>query len=321
MALPPIEAHLLCAGLVAADLAARTVRMRLLLTAFGHPVPTRRLLGASLVGDAGAALTPFRAGGDVARVAALRRAGVPLSRVMLALAAETVQTWAVILAAGALLLTLYGGAAWGAFAFGLTQLASRVPAAAIAAIVFVSGVLGALLLVLLPRSLRTRSRRATRPPRPPRATTPRPRPPLLRLLATLPLTVASIGARILILPVLASAIASPLSFGATAASSFLLLHGQMILPTPAGAGAVDLGFLAGMSAAGEAGLLLMCWRLYTTGVGVAVGSALGAAALGRRVFTRRRTSSAPARCRNAPPSDTAFADPHRALPPPGCDCC
>ena len=318
MALPPIEAHLLCAGLVAADLAARTVRMRLLLTAFGHPVPTRRLLGASLVGDAGAALTPFRAGGDVARVAALRRAGVPLSRVMLALAAETVQTWAVILAAGALLLTLYGGAAWGAFALGLTQLASRVPPAAVAAIVLVSGVLGACLLVLLRRSLRTRARRETRPPR---ATTPRPRPPLLRLLATLPLTLASIGARILILPVLASAIASPLSFGATAAASFLLLHGQMILPTPAGAGAVDLGFLAGMSAAGEAGLLLMCWRLYTTGIGVAVGSALGAAALGRRVFTRRRTSSAPARCRNAPPSDTTFADPHRALPPPGCDCC
>jgi uncharacterized membrane protein YbhN (UPF0104 family) len=311
VALPPIEAHLLCAGLVAVDLAARTARMRLLLQAFGHRVSPRRLLAVSLVGDAGAALTPFRAGGDVARVAALRRAGVSVSRIVLALAAEAVQTWTVIVAGGTILFWLYGGQAWHSFAAGLRDMGHRVPPAAVAGIVLASGLLGAFLLRRL-RALRPRRSKAAKPV---------PRPPVLKLLATVPLTVVSIAARVLILPVLATAVASTLSFGAVAAASFALLHGQMILPTPAGAGAVDFSFLAGMSAGGEAGLLLVCWRLYTAGIGVAVGSALAATALGKSVFNRRRTSLAPARCRNARPSDTTFADPLPAPPPPGCDCC
>jgi hypothetical protein len=107
-----------------------------------------------------------------------------------------------------------------------------------------------------------------------------------RLLATLPLTAISIGARVAILPMLASTISGLPPFGAMATSSFLLLHGQMILPTPAGAGAVDLGFLAGLGAAGGATRLLMAWRFYTSGIGAVVGSALAAAALGGRVLRR-----------------------------------
>jgi uncharacterized membrane protein YbhN (UPF0104 family) len=184
VALPPIEAHLLCAGLVAVDLAARTARMRLLLQAFGSRVSSRRLLASALVGDAAAALTPFRAGGDVARVAAMRRAGVSVSRIVLALAAEAVQTWAVIAGGGAVLFWLYGGQAWESFAAGLRDMGQRVPPAAIAAIVLASGVLGAFFLRRL-RALRPRSRR---PP------SPAPRPPVAKLLGTVPLTVVSIAA-------------------------------------------------------------------------------------------------------------------------------
>lgn len=310
MALPPIEAHLLCGALVAVDVVARAARMRLVLQTLGHRVSPRRLVAVALVGDAASSLTPFRAGGDVARAAALRRAGVPSSRLVLALAAEAVQTWSVILGGGAALVWLYGGAAWASFAGGLAELGHRISPAMIALVVLVSGALGAVLLRRL-RSLPTRARArgaATR------------RPPMLPLLVTLPLTVVSIGARVLILPVLASTASGSLSFGAAALASFALLHSQMILPAPAGAGAVDLGFLAGVSGA-EAGLLLVWWRLYTAGIGVAIGSALAAAALGRGAVSRRRASSAPARCRNARPFDTAFVGRRPGPPRPDCDCC
>jgi uncharacterized membrane protein YbhN (UPF0104 family) len=57
-----------------------------------------------------------------------------------------------------------------------------------------------------------------------------------------------------------------------------LLYSQMVLPTPSGAGAVELGFLGG--AAGDlgqnGGLLLLTWRFYTNGVGVLLGVWLAA---------------------------------------------
>jgi uncharacterized membrane protein YbhN (UPF0104 family) len=55
--------------------------------------------------------------------------------------------------------------------------------------------------------------------------------------------------------------------------SFALLYSQLVLPTPSGAGAVELGFLGG--AAGDLGdgegWLLLAWRFYSNGVGVLLG--------------------------------------------------
>jgi uncharacterized membrane protein YbhN (UPF0104 family) len=49
-----------------------------------------------------------------------------------------------------------------------------------------------------------------------------------------------------------------------------------LLPTPSGAGAVELGFLGG--AAGDLGAqdawLLLAWRFYTNGIGVILGIVL-----------------------------------------------
>ena len=60
--------------------------------------------------------------------------------------------------------------------------------------------------------------------------------------------------------------------------SFALLYSQLVLPTPSGAGAVELGFLGG--AAGDLGdsqgWLLLAWRLYTNGIGVVLGVWLAA---------------------------------------------
>jgi hypothetical protein len=71
---------------------------------------------------------------------------------------------------------------------------------------------------------------------------------------------------------------------------------QLLLPTPSGAGAVELGFLGG--AAGELGgretSLLLEWRFYTNAVGLLLGAWLALRIYGwptlrdavRRVATR-----------------------------------
>jgi uncharacterized membrane protein YbhN (UPF0104 family) len=77
--------------------------------------------------------------------------------------------------------------------------------------------------------------------------------------------------------------------------SFALLYSQLLLPMPAGIGAVDFGFLAGV--AGDLGPertgLLLAWRLYTVGLGALLGAALALHSLGwtaiRRVVVRPPT--------------------------------
>ncbi|MFL5401729.1 MAG: hypothetical protein ACJ8BF_02815, partial [Gemmatimonadales bacterium] len=79
--------------------------------------------------------------------------------------------------------------------------------------------------------------------------------------------------------------------------SFALLYSQLILPTPSGAGAVELGFLGG--AAGDLGdsegWLLLAWRFYTNGFGVLLGVWLAARIYGwpaLRHLVQRRTGDA-----------------------------
>jgi uncharacterized membrane protein YbhN (UPF0104 family) len=104
--------------------------------------------------------------------------------------------------------------------------------------------------------------------------------------ASVPLTLVNVAARVAMLPVLALTLDAHPPLGAVAMGSFALLYSQLILPTPAGAGAVELGFLGG--AAGELGandaLLLLAWRFYTTGVGVLLGVLLFLHRYGRRAF-------------------------------------
>jgi hypothetical protein len=56
--------------------------------------------------------------------------------------------------------------------------------------------------------------------------------------------------------------------------SFALLYSQILLPTPAGVGVVDLGLLAGAAGGvGDSGFgILAWWRFYTTIVGGLIGA-------------------------------------------------
>jgi uncharacterized membrane protein YbhN (UPF0104 family) len=93
------------------------------------------------------------------------------------------------------------------------------------------------------------------------------------LLASVPLSLVNIATRVAILPVLAFSLPSPPALGPTAVGSFALLYSQLVLPTPSGVGAVEIGFLGG--AAGDLGegegWLLVAWRVYTNGIGLLLG--------------------------------------------------
>jgi uncharacterized membrane protein YbhN (UPF0104 family) len=102
------------------------------------------------------------------------------------------------------------------------------------------------------------------------------RTPRWAVAASLPCTAINVVARVAILPVLVMTLPDHPPLGPVLLGSFALLYSQLILPTPSGVGAVELGFLAG--AAGDlgddAGRLLVAWRLYTSFAGVALGAVL-----------------------------------------------
>jgi hypothetical protein len=108
------------------------------------------------------------------------------------------------------------------------------------------------------------------------------------------LTTVSMAARTAILPVLAAALPG-LDPRAVILGSFALLYGQLAVPTPAGAGAVELGFVGGFAESmrpGDLAALLLAWRFYTLILGAALGGALAAtAALGAWLKRRRPSPS------------------------------
>jgi uncharacterized membrane protein YbhN (UPF0104 family) len=118
------------------------------------------------------------------------------------------------------------------------------------------------------------------------------------LLATAPLSFINLAARVAVLPVLASSLPHAPPLGLLLVGSFALLYSQLVLPTPSGAGAVELGFLGGAAGnlAGSGTSLLLAWRFYTTGIGVVLGVAVAARRYGWKVIRAwfRRPPPSPA---------------------------
>ena len=88
-----IQAHLVCAVLLAADLAARSIRLRALTVGAGCRLSSPAALGINLLADAGAAITPMRFGGEPARVAGLASAGVRMPAIAATIGWELVTAW------------------------------------------------------------------------------------------------------------------------------------------------------------------------------------------------------------------------------------
>ncbi len=266
----PLHAHLVCVALVAADLIARAWRIQWIVQGLGHRISFADSFILNAFGDAACALTPLRIGGEPARLAGMLRSRVPATAAFVAISLEVLAAWPVIIVAAGWLAWRYAPEWW--------DLAGpRLGSAAEAAWPWV-------LLVLIASIIAWRvAGRVTspvkifgRPIR--RALVYWRRMPRWPLIASIPMTFVNLATRVAILPVLALTLPNPPAMGPLTVGSFALLYSQLVLPTPSGAGAVELGFLGG--AAGELGpnqgSLLFAWRMYTNGIGVILGVGLAA---------------------------------------------
>ena len=266
-----LAAHLVCLALVAADFTVRTWRTQLFLRPLGYRLPFREVLVQGAIGETASSLTPLRAGGEPARVWALGQEGVPARVAVVAVGAELVATSVVIALTALALIVTVGADWWAAAGPGLAHSASRswpwlagIGAATLLAWVVVQRVRPDLLHAVRDELAATRGHLRDLP--------------LWVYGAQVPLTLLQIAVRVAILPVLAQVLDQPPPLAATVMGSFALLHAQSVLPTPAGAGAVEVGFLGG--AVGNLGAaeaaLLVAWRAYTTVFGIVLGVVLAA---------------------------------------------
>lgn len=275
MNLTVLEAHLVCLLLMSVDLIARGYRLRWYLHGMGRELKVSDALHATAWGDAAAGLTPLRFGGEAAKFAGLLRGRIPAGLAVVALGLEAVVTYPLVAAVGLWLAWRFAPSWW-------AQVEPMVGQAIAAGWPWLAGVLALTILALW---LGLRWRRSLHPVVDPSAASAREllrRTPLRPILLGALVSLYNILARTAVLPLLALTLPEHPPLGILLLGSFALLYSQLILPTPAGMGAVDLGFIAGV--AGNLGTaapqLLIAWRFYTVGVGVLLGVVLAVRAVG-----------------------------------------
>jgi uncharacterized membrane protein YbhN (UPF0104 family) len=265
-----LQANLVCIALVAIDLVTRTWRLQWILRGLEFDVPFGEVFTVNVVGDAASAVTPLRVGGEPTRLAALTQAKVSVAAGVVAILIETAVMWPVIIAAAGWLALIYAPAWWRGAAPDLEN--TLVSAWPWVLAIIAASVAGWWLARRIAPHASLVMRQGTR-----RAMAYWRRMPAWPLVASIPLTLVSLAARVAILPVLALTLSTPPEMGPLSFASFLLIYGQLLLPTPSGAGVVELGFLGG--AVGDLGVhhrsILLIWRMYTTFVLVALGVLLG----------------------------------------------
>jgi uncharacterized membrane protein YbhN (UPF0104 family) len=270
-----LEAHVICLALVAADLLARAWRIQWIVRGLGHRISVKDAFVLNALGDAACAVTPMRIGGEPARLAGMLRSGVPATAAFVGISFEVLAAWPVIILAAGWLIWQYAPAWWLSAGPGLTAAAQRAwPWVLLAVVVsLVAWVYARRVSSPVAHQLRRPVRRILVYWR---------KMPAWPLVASAPLSLINLVTRVAILPVLALTLSSPPALGPMALGSFALLYSQLILPTPSGAGPVELGFLGG--AAGNLGdsqaWLLLAWRFYTSGIGVLLGVLIGASIYG-----------------------------------------
>lgn len=254
-------AHACCLALVVADGGARSVRMWILFRGLGRRTPLGMLAASTGLSDLAASLTPMRLGGFPAQAAFFTRAGIPLPIVAAAVALEALATYPVVAGVGAWIAT-HAGAAWvrdAREAVADTHWSLPLIIAALAT-------LGGLWLLRaergrLPdavRAISTRSGVALEAMR---------RVPWWVPPAAIVATLVHVVARLALLPLLTRAVPAAPQWTAAFAGSFALLYGQLVSPSPSGAGLAEaLGRhgLAGVRG-DDATWVVFWWRVYSLG--------------------------------------------------------
>lgn len=293
MHLDPLAAHAICIGLVLADILARSLRLKFFSDSLGYPLGIGQGIVVNAFGDAACSLTPARLGGEPARLAGILRYRIPTEAAIVAVSVEALLGWPVIIIGGALLVWFYAPEWWRTAEPGIAHHAHGMwPWFVVVAVVSL------LLWWLVRRWMRVsapqRVRRSWH-----RMLVHWRRMPRWPIVLSQPLSIVNVFSRVAILPVLALSLPTPPPIGPLFLGSFALLYSQMVLPTPSGAGAVELGFLAGAAGSlGDEGTeLLFWWRFYTSAVGIILGLGLAARIYGWaaiRSWFRHRAPASPA---------------------------
>jgi uncharacterized membrane protein YbhN (UPF0104 family) len=275
MRLTPVEAHLICLALVVVDMLGRTLRLQYLVHGCGHRLGFRDSLMSNLFAEAGATLTPLRVGGEPARLAGMLASGVPATASFVAIAFEVITAWPAMIVVAVWVFGRYAPEWWSnaGMHVGATLREQWPWAIAVVLLSAVAWWFGRRLARVAPHRLQRPMRRIMVYWR---------RMPWWPLAASFAFSIVNVLTRLALLPVLALSLPTAPSLPTLLVVSFVLIYGQMILPTPAGAGAVELGFFAG--AAGDLGdggsWLLLMWRVYSSGLGTAAGVAWAVHAYG-----------------------------------------
>lgn len=275
MALSFAVANLICALLWLGDLVARGFRIQWLLRGLGQRIGFRDAFRFNAWGEAGCALTPMRVAGEPMRLLGMLRSGVPAAAAFVAIAIEVLAAWPVIISLAAIGLWRFAPE-WLTHARPALLAGVRQRAGWVVVVLLVTIIAG----VLAGRALRRAGREPRRAWR--RILVYGRRVSWWPIAAGAPLTAVNVLARSAMLPVLALALPSHPPVGVMLVGSFGLLYSQLLLPTPAGAGVVELGFLAGAAgnlATGEgtsAAVLLVAWRFWSVGAGALLGLLLAA---------------------------------------------
>ena len=263
MTISPLQ-HVAALGLVLLDVIVRALRTRLLL-----PITISRALAVNTCGDAVAALTPGRVGGDPIRYLGYVRAGAPTPAILATFGIEIVADAVVLVAVGILLSLLFPSAVREIVTTSLRL--ARSPHAWLVVAILALALAGSVILAhrLLPRGMSRLLVSLGEAWRHVRTQSPG------VLAGATFLTLVSLIARGAVLPVLLAATPG-LGAGTVILASALLVYGQTLAPTPAGAGVVELGFLVGLQRipAGALPALILLWRTYTLALGVVAGTAL-----------------------------------------------
>ena len=274
-----VQAFALCAALLIVDFAARTWRMQAFLRGIGHRVSFREVLLQSLVCEAGSILTPMRIGGDPARLWAMTKGGVSMTAAVVCMGMEAAVVGVCVVVITLVLMVTVAGEWWSAVGPSVVRALGEVwPLVLLLAVASLAGWFVARYYAPRYRELLKREARSVR-----RYARVMPR---WTFLAAVPLSLIHIASRVAVLPILASTLSAPPPLLATVIGSYALLYGQLIAPTPAGAGAVELGFVSG--AAGELGAqegsLLLSWRVVTAGIPLLLGTAAAVLHYGLKLF-------------------------------------
>lgn len=254
-----IVAGVAALALVVTDILIRAFRLRTLL-GDAWDGNLRVAVAVNAYGDAASAVTPARLGGEPTRFLALRRRDVPGPATAAALATERVVDMGL-----AFLVALAAAGMLAARGFGdLRVLGERfmsprvVPwLVAVLVLIAVSASVAVRLRHRFPRAVKESLREAITHLRTIAGA---------RLVTAIGLTMVSMAARVAILPILLGG-AGVLDDPVTAVvGSFALLYAQLLLPTPAGSGGVELAFVVGLGpelAASQVAALLITWRVLT----------------------------------------------------------